>query len=217
MLLDLEKGKFLLKLARQAIESALLSGEVISAPQEVDEVLRQPRGVFVTLHEQIGDNKILRGCIGLPYPVKPLVEATIESALKAAFHDPRFPPLGAEELEKVTVEVSVLTTPKLLETSDPKDYPSLIVIGRDGLIVESDWQRGLLLPQVAVEHGFDAATFLDQTCLKAGLPKDAWLKGKVKVYTFQAQIFAETEPKGEIVELTFNFSPCVANDMGSKN
>lgn len=216
MLLGLEQGKFLVKLARQAITTALSSGEVISVPNYYDEVLRQPRGVFVTLHKRVGNEKMLRGCIGIPYPVKPLIEATIESALNSAFRDPRFPPLGFDELDKVTIEISVLTPPHLLETSNPIEYPSLMVIGRDGLLVESDWQRGLLLPQVAIEHGFDAVTFLDQTCLKAGLPKDAWRKGKVKVYTFQAQIFAETEPEGEVIEITFTPS-CEAGGMESKN
>lgn len=217
VLLSSEQGKFLVKLSRKAIAEALQSGQVISTPSEVDEVLRQPRGVFVTLHKEVGSEKTLRGCIGIPYPVKPLVEATIESALNAAFHDPRFPPLETDELNKVTVEVSVLTLPQLLKVSDPSEYPSLIVVGRDGLLVESDWQRGLLLPQVATEHGFDAVTFLEQTCLKAGLPKDAWRKGRVKVYTFQAQIFAETEPNGEIIELTFNLPSCEADGKESKN
>lgn len=201
MMLNLEQGKFLVKLARQAIVTSLVSGEIISAPTEADEILRKPRGVFVTLHEEVGGEKMLRGCIGIPYPIKPLIEATIESALNAAFHDPRFLPLEFEELGKVTIEVSVLTQPQLLETSNPSEYPSLIVIGRDGLLVESEWQRGLLLPQVAVEHGFEAVTFLEQACLKAGLPKDAWRSGNVKVYTFQAQIFAETSPDAEVIEV----------------
>jgi uncharacterized protein (TIGR00296 family) len=137
--------------------------------------------------------------------------------LNAAFRDPRFPPLEIDELDKVMVEVSVLTLPQLIEVSDPKEYPAHIVIGRDGLLVEADWQRGLLLPQVAVEHGFDAVTFLEQTCLKAGLPKDAWRKGKVNVYAFQAQIFAEAEPNGEVIELTFASPTCEAGGTGSKN
>jgi len=217
VLLNLEQGKFLVKLARKAIETVLQLGELPQLPADVDEVLKEQRGVFVTLHEQVGNEKMLRGCIGIPYPVKPLVEATIESAINAAFRDPRFPPVEADELDKLMVEVSVLTPPQLIEVSDPREYPSQIVIGRDGLLVESDWQRGLLLPQVAIEHGFDATTFLEQTCLKAGLPKDAWRKGKVKVYSFQAQIFAETEPDGEVVELTFAAPACGVGDTGSKN
>ncbi len=217
MSLSLEHGRFLVKLARKAIEAVLLSGELPQTPADVSEVLKEQRGVFVTIHEQVGNEKMLRGCIGIPYPVKPLVEATIESAINAAFRDPRFPPVEAEELDKLLIEVSVLTPPKLIEVSDPKEYPLHIVIGRDGLLVESDWQRGLLLPQVAVEHGFDAVTFLEQTCLKAGLPKDAWRKGKVKVYSFQAQIFAETEPNGEVVELTFAAPACGVGDTESKS
>ncbi|MCX7642941.1 MAG: TIGR00296 family protein [Armatimonadetes bacterium] len=217
MLLSLEQGKFLVKLARRTIETILQSGEFPQAPADVEDVLREQRGVFVTLHEQVGNEKMLRGCIGIPYPVKPLVEATIESAINAAFRDPRFPPVEIDELDKLMVEVSVLTPPQLIEVSDPREYPLQIVVGRDGLLVESDWQRGLLLPQVAVEHGFDATTFLEQTCLKAGLPKDAWRKGKVKVYSFQAQIFAETEPGGEVVELTFSAPHCGVGDKDSKS
>ncbi|MGQ9463375.1 MAG: TIGR00296 family protein [Candidatus Fervidibacter sp.] len=211
MLLSLEQGKFLVKLARKAVEIALHSQEILPAPTDVDEILKEHRGVFVTLHEQVESEKMLRGCIGIPYPVKPLVEATIESALNAAFRDPRFPPLEADELEKILVEVSVLTPPQLIKVSDPKEYPSQIVIGRDGLLVELDWQRGLLLPQVAIEHRFDATTFLEQTCLKAGLPKDAWRKGNVKVYAFQAQIFAETEPSGEVFEISLLSNPSQAS------
>ncbi len=202
-MLTLEQGRFLVKLARQAIATALQTGEVLSAPFDVMGELKEQRGVFVTLHRHFVGERMLRGCIGVPLPLKPLVEATIESALNAAFRDPRFPPLEAEEFSQVTVEVSVLTVPKLLEVTDPKEYPAKIRIGQDGLLIESEWQRGLLLPQVALEHGFDAVTFLGQACLKAGLPKDAWQKGDIRVHTFQAQIFAETEPDGDVVEMTF--------------
>ncbi len=215
MLLTVEQGTFLVKLARRAIAHALQTGEVLSPP-EVDEPLREPRGVFVTLHELTAGEKTLRGCIGIPYPVKPLVEAVIESALNAAFRDPRFPPLEAGEFPQVVVEVSILTPPQLLSVSDPREYPAHIVIGRDGLLVEGEWQRGLLLPQVAVEHGFDTVTFLEQTCVKAGLPKDAWRKGAVRVYTFQAQIFAEKEPDGAVEEVTFAPS-CEVGGMEGKN
>jgi len=200
-MLTLEQGRFLVRLARQAIATALETGQVLSPPADVPDPLREQRGVFVTLRQKVAGEKMLRGCIGIALPIKPLVEATIEAALNAAFRDPRFPPLTREEFPHVTVEVSVLTPPQLLQVSDPREYPAHIRIGRDGLLVEADWQRGLLLPQVAVEHGFDAVTFLEQTCLKAGLPKDAWRKGDIKVFTFQAQVFEETEPEGEVVEM----------------
>ncbi len=203
VLLTLEQGRFLVKLARRAIVTALQTGEVLLPPTEANEVLKAPRGVFVTLHTLVSGEKMLRGCIGIPYPIKPLIEATIESALNAAFRDPRFPPLETNELPQLLVEVSVLTPPQPLTVADPREYPLHIVVGRDGLLVEGDWQRGLLLPQVAVEHRFDAVTFLEQTCLKAGLPKDAWRKGRVRVFVFQAQIFAEATPEGEVVEITF--------------
>ncbi len=212
MLLTLEQGKFLVQLARQTIRTKLEAGKVLSPPAKTDPRLWEPRGVFVTLHALVAGEKMLRGCIGVPYPIKPLIEATIESALNAAFRDPRFPPVEAPELPNLLVEVSVLTPPQMLEVSDPREYPMHIVIGRDGLLVEAEWQRGLLLPQVAVEHGFDAVTFLEQTCMKAGLPKDAWRKGNVTVYVFQAQIFAETQPEGEVVELSFATPSCSVGD-----
>lgn len=200
-MLTLDQGRLLVQLARQAIATALETGEVLSPPEDVPDQLKMPCGVFVTLRQKLVEEKLLRGCIGVVLPIKPLVEATIESALNAAFRDPRFPPLTRDEFPQVTVEVSVLTPPQLLQVSDPREYPAHIRIGRDGLLVEADWQRGLLLPQVAVEHGFDAVTFLEQTCLKAGLSKDAWRRGDVKVFVFQAQVFEETEPGGEVVEV----------------
>ncbi|GBC99589.1 hypothetical protein HRbin17_02118 [bacterium HR17] len=200
-MLTLEHGRFLIKLARRAIATALQTGATISPPPDTPEALKRPCGVFVTLHRVDNGTKTLRGCVGVPLPIKPLVAATIEAALNAAFRDPRFPPLTADELPRTTVEVSVLTPPRLIEVTDPREYPNRIKIGRDGLLVESDWQRGLLLPQVAVEHGFDPTTFLEQTCLKAGLPKDAWRKGNVKVFAFQAQVFEETAPDGEVREV----------------
>lgn len=202
-MLTLEHGRFLVKLARRAIVVALQTGDLLSPPPDTPEPLKEQRGVFVTLRRHFGDEKLLRGCIGMPLPIKPLVDATMEAALSAAFRDPRFSPLEADELPQIVVEVSVLTMPQLLQVADTREYPSKVRIGKDGLLVEGDWAKGLLLPQVAPEHGLDAVAFLEQTCLKAGLEKDAWRKGGIRIYTFQAQIFAEKEPDGEVVEVTF--------------
>ncbi len=201
--LTLDQGRFLVSLARDAIERALETGEVMKRPANVDPELLKPAGVFVTLHSHIAGQSFLRGCIGLPGPFKPLVEATIEAALSSAFRDPRFDPVTKEEWNQIAVEVSVLSERRKLEVRHPAELPEQIVIGRDGLYVEGDWEKGLLLPQVAPAHGFSPEEFLGQACLKAGLPRDAWRKGRVTVYTFQAQIFSETEPRGEVVEVTF--------------
>ena len=195
-----EEGKFLVKLARNAIETYLKTQKKIPPPREVpSEKLLKESGVFVTLNKLTADGKHeLRGCIGYPYPIKPLVEATIDVAIQAAVSDPRFNPVELEEMDEIVVEVSILTPPKLLEVSDPMEYPKKIKIGRDGLIVERSFFKGLLLPQVPVEENWDVLTFLTWTCYKAGLPGDCWMQDGTKIYTFQAEIFEEVEPRGEI-------------------
>lgn len=141
------------------------------------------RGAFVTL--RMGDE--LRGCLGHISADRSLGELIPSLALAAAQEDPRFPPLSAGELDRVTIEISVLSTPVLV---DPVDAAA-IVIGRDGLIVERERARGLLLPQVAPEQRWDATQFLDATCEKAGLPRRAWREPGTRVLTFQADVFEE--------------------------
>jgi len=141
----------------------------------------------------------LRGCIGYPYPTEPLISAVIDSAISSATKDPRFYPLSLEELDQVVFEVSVLTPPELVEAEKPSMYPSKIKVGRDGLIVERGFFKGLLLPQVPVEWNWDEEEFLCQCCIKAGLPPDCWLLKGTKIYRFQAIIFEEVSPKGEVV------------------
>jgi uncharacterized protein (TIGR00296 family) len=181
------EGDFLLKLARTAIETYILKGQVVNAPEPPSASLKENRGVFVTLHE----NEELRGCIGYPEPVKPLLNALIEVAIGAATGDPRFAPLNSHELEKIDVEVSVLTLPELIVAVRPSEYLEKIDIGLDGLIIERGIFRGLLLPQVPIEWGWDKEEFLANTCLKAGMSPDCWLQKGVKVFSFQSQIFSE--------------------------
>lgn len=196
--LSLEEGEFLVKLARKAVEEYLTSHKRITAPQKLPENLSKPCGVFVTIHLLMGAEKELRGCIGYPYPTSPLFEAVIDSAISSATQDPRFPPLSIKELENVVFEVSVLTPPELVRVENPSEYPSKIKIGEDGLIIERGIFRGLLLPQVPVEWGWDAEEFLCHCCLKAGLPPDCWLMKGTKVYKFQAIIFEEESPRGKV-------------------
>lgn len=202
--LSLEEGRLLVKLARKAVEEYLKNRKRIRPPENIPEKLMQPRGVFVTINSVEGEEKELRGCIGLPYPTTPLAEAVIESAISSATQDPRFYPLSLEELDSVVFEVSVLTPPQLVEVENPSEYPSKIKVGVDGLIIERGFYRGLLLPQVPVEWGWGEEEFLCQCCLKAGLPPDCWLMKGTKVYKFQAIIFEEETPKGEVRRKTLS-------------
>ncbi|MDI9643989.1 MAG: TIGR00296 family protein [Candidatus Verstraetearchaeota archaeon] len=198
----IREGEFLVRLARSAVETYLSTGTKISPPAAPSPRLLDKSGVFVTLEKvSIGvEGRSLRGCIGYPEPLLSLVEATVDSALGAAFNDPRFPPVEQGELGSIVFEVSILTPPIRVETSHPKELPTLIRVGRDGLIIESGFYRGLLLPQVPVEYGWDEETFLAECCMKAGLPPDAWLSRKTAVYRFTAEIFAEATPRGEVVQ-----------------
>jgi hypothetical protein len=197
--LTLAEGEFLVKLARRAVESYLKNGKVLAVPPDVSPKLKERCGVFVTINRVSHEEKELRGCIGFPYPTTMLVKAIIESAISSATQDPRFPPLSPDELSHVVFEVSVLTPPQLVEVQNPKEYCSKIKVGRDGLIVERSFYKGLLLPQVPVEWKWDEETFLCQCCIKAGLPPDSWLLNGTKIYTFQAIIFEEKTPNGEVV------------------
>lgn len=196
----IKEGELLVRAARGSIEYAMASGKVMreGAPKKEFE---DERGVFVTLHTFPA--RELRGCIGYPEPVKPLWNAVLECAVSAAFNDPRFSQLRTEELDNVILEVSVLTKPELVELDDadkPEQYIKKIKVGRDGLIAERGARRGLLLPQVAPEWNWKEEEFLSQTCRKAGLSADAWREKGTKIYSFQAQVFSETKPKGKVVE-----------------
>lgn len=173
-----EDGVKLLKLARNAIEQEFNS-EI--KPEELEgKQFFQARGVFVTLAK----NKKLRGCIGLPYPLKSVKEAVIEAAKSAAFSDPRFPNLTEKELKDIKIEISILTNPV-------KCKPEEIKVGRDGLICEYVGYSGLLLPQVAVEHKMSRLEFLEAVCQKAGLPRDSWQKSGFNLKRFSCEIFSE--------------------------
>jgi uncharacterized protein (TIGR00296 family) len=195
-MLTKSEGELAVHLARRAIEECL-NNKIRIKPEDLPHIFGEKRGVFVTLNKK-NHSKELRGCIGRPYPLLPLGEAIIVSAINAAQEDPRFNPVETEEIDDLLIEVTVLTVPKHINAK-PRDTPEKIVIGRDGLIIATKRSQGLLLPQVAVEHGFDSTEFLCQTCMKAGLMPDAWLNG-AEVYSFEGQIFEEIEPGGEVRE-----------------
>ncbi len=197
------EGEFLVGLARRAVEEYLNNTKVISLPKNTSEKLTQPCGVFVTISLLEKGNKQLRGCIGYPYPTTKLAQAVIECAISAATQDPRFPPLHPEELPKTVLEVSVLTPPEPVNVESPRDLPSKIKVGRDGLIVERGPYKGLLLPQVATEHNWDEEDFLSNCCMKAGLTPDSWLLDRTQIFSFQAIVFEEESPRGRIRRKTF--------------
>ena len=174
-----EEERACLRLARQALEHYFRTGKHLRSPIGSG-TLKEKRGAFVTLTVD-GE---LRGCVGYPLPVKPLDETIIEMAVAAASQDTRFEPLAADELKKLKIEISVLGLPK------PAGRPEEVQVGCHGIIVSKGFHRGLLLPQVPVEHGWDRETYLCHGCLKAGLPPDAWKKG-AEIEVFTAQVFSE--------------------------
>lgn len=180
--LSREDKRDLLALARETIRRRLAGGRHAAAGAPAGRpLLQEKRGVFVTLHR--GDE--LRGCIGYPLPMKPLWEAVQEMAVAAAFEDPRFPAVAQGELEGLDIEISVLTVPREVAGAER------VRVGVDGIIVSKGPYRGLLLPQVPVEQGWDLEQYVSYGCRKAGLPPDEWKRG-VRIETFQAVVFGET-------------------------
>lgn len=172
-----EERRLLLHLAHNAIRRALLGDAPDPAAPSLH--LAELRGAFTTLH--IGEN--LRGCVGFVQPLRPLYRTVVETAVAAAFNDPRFDPVCEEDAQLLKIEISVLSVLR------PITLPE-IEVGRHGLVVTHRFQRGLLLPQVAAEHGWDRETFLTETCLKAGLSSDAWRQGAT-LEAFSAEVFGD--------------------------
>jgi uncharacterized protein (TIGR00296 family) len=196
-LISLIEGAELVRLARIAVEKYLQESVIVKSQKNTLE----KAGVFVTLNYVTRSKKeYLRGCIGFPLPEKPLHQGVIEAAIAAATEDPRFPPLDRQELDNIIFEVSVLTTPQQIKTR-PADYAKEIQIGRDGLILQWRFGSGLLLPQVPVELKWNVEEYLANICFKAGAPPDVWLDPSSRLYKFQAIVFKEIEPKGEVIRL----------------
>ncbi|MBI2620299.1 MAG: AmmeMemoRadiSam system protein A [Ignavibacteriales bacterium] len=177
-----DEKRTLLRLAREHIESVLQKLPP-PFPSSISAALQEPTGVFVTLRKE-GD---LRGCIGYVEARVPLIQAVSEVALKTAFEDPRFAPVGRQEMNDIEIEISVLSL-----LTEVKDFQE-IEVGRHGLVIESGFARGLLLPHVATEHLWDREQFLTHTALKAGLPADSWKTGQARVFSFTTVTFSESE------------------------
>ena len=197
--LSLDEGSFLVKLARKTIMDFLETKRKPSIPKNIPAKLKKKCGVFITLHSIKNGVKKLRGCIGYPMPESSIVEATIDSAINSATHDPRFPPVVSQEMRNIVVEISILTPPALIVVKDPREYLKKVIVGRDGLIVERGWSRGLLLPQVPVEWEWDVEEYLNNCCLKAGLTPDSWLIRETKIYRFSCVIAKELNPRGKVI------------------
>jgi len=167
----------LLRLAHDSISSALQNREIsLDSPTPH---FAELRGAFTSIYLR-GE---LRGCVGYVLPTSPVYRAVAETARAAAFDDNRFPPVTPEEAPHLEIELSILSSPQAIRAEE-------IEVGRHGLLVSGYGRRGLLLPQVPVEHGWDRTTFLEQTCRKAGLPADAWRKGAT-VEAFTAEVFGD--------------------------
>ncbi len=198
---SLEDGKMLIQFARDNIEFFLTNNRKIPVPDAIKQKFSDKYGAFVTLNKYDVFGNPLRGCIGYIEPTYSLYDVIHRVSLSSAIEDPRFPSVSLDEMDKIIIELSILTPPKLLEVNNPKEYLDKIVIGRDGLIVEKGMRRGLLLPQVPVDHGrnWDVETFLSHTCSKAWLESNAWKEKNTKIYSFQAILFEEKEPRGEVI------------------
>ncbi len=181
-MLNPNQRTLLLSIARTSIEAVLNGGRPHVDATSLDEDLIRPSGAFVSLHTHDGD---LRGCIGSIHPVAPLCHAVSSNAINAAFRDPRFYPLTREELTDVHIEISVMSPIEAVTD------PAMIEVGRDGLIVSRGGRAGLLLPQVATEYGWDRETFLEHTCVKAGLSRDSWRHPETRIERFSAEVFGE--------------------------
>lgn len=176
-----EERAVLLRLAHESILSALERREISLTPPSPH--LDEPRGAFTTIYF----HGTLRGCVGYVFPVASLYRTVAETARAAAFEDTRFSPVSPQEAPELDVSLSILSPLRVIT-------PGEVEIGRHGLVVSHGGRRGLLLPQVPVEHRWDRATFMEQTCRKAGLPLDAWRQGAT-LEAFTAEVFGDREAK----------------------
>lgn len=178
--MNIKEKKTLLAIARNAVMNEL-SGMPDELKEPDEHVLKAKNGVFVTLHKK-GD---LRGCIGYITGVKPLYMAVHEMAREAAFHDPRFVPVNRGEMDNIEFEISVMTPLKQIDSIED------VQIGKHGIFMRNGYNSGLLLPQVAVEYGYNRESFLMQTCLKAGMEPMCFNDSNTEIYIFSAEIFSE--------------------------
>lgn len=212
MMIGEKDGEKAVKLARRVVEDHLdqlasSASTYNGSSNDYDDNIElnadvERYGVFVTLN-YIDTNKQehLRGCIGFPIAEKGLYHSIIDASIAAATQDPRFPPVNKKELAEIVFEVSILTMPEEIKVQHPREYLKAIKIGRDGLILTWRYGSGLLLPQVPVELKWDTEEYLANLCYKAGAPPDIWLMSDSKLYSFQANIYKESDPNGNVVRI----------------
>ena len=194
MILSDQDGETIIKTARAAVTEYLMTGKKINLHEDFKSKFSYNSGVFVTLNKK----ENLRGCIGFPTPVKKLYQSLVDAAIASATEDPRFPQVQYEELNEISFEVTVLTSPVEVMVTNPYEYLNKIKVGRDGLIVKWEFGSGLLLPQVPVEYGWNEEEFLNHTCEKAGAPLDCWKSKSTIILQFEGIVFRETKPNGNV-------------------
>jgi AmmeMemoRadiSam system protein A len=186
--LTVAQRRILLGLARQALTRATSAGQPIELDknqlQSLEPALLERCGAFVSLHTSHGD---IRGCVGCMTSERPVAAVVVEMAGAAALRDPRFPPVAPSEAGDLEIEISVLGA------MHPIGSLNEVEIGRDGLLASGSGRRGVLLPQVASERGWDRETFAAQTCVKAGLDPNAYARGDAQLSSFSAEVFNESE------------------------
>ena len=198
MTLSDQDGETIVRTARDTVTEYLKTGKKINLDEDFKSKFSYNSGVFVTLNKK----ENLRGCIGFPTPVKKLYQSLVDAAIASATEDPRFPPVKYEELNEISFEVTVLTSPKEVKVENPREYPNKIKVGRDGLIVKWEFGSGLLLPQVPVEYGWNEEEFINHTCEKAGAPFDCWKNKGTKILQFEGIVFKETKPHGSVEKVS---------------
>ena len=192
-----EDGEILVKTARLVVTEYLKEGKKVELSKEIKSKFSYKSGVFVTLDKK----ENLRGCIGFPMPDGILHQSLIDAAIASSTEDPRFSPVRLEELNEITFEVTILTPPVEIKVKDTSEYPKMVKVGRDGLIMRWEFGSGLLLPQVPIEYGWNSEEFLGHACEKAGAPFNYWKQKSVKILKFEGIVFKETEPNGQVKRL----------------
>lgn len=194
--ITVQEGKELVRLARISVESFVIKRKLVISANNSN----KKSGIFVTIYRLDKENneKNLRGCIGYVLPSKNIYDSVVDAAINAATQDPRFISVSEKELEEVIFEVSVLTKPFKIRVDHTNLSLNKIVIGRDGLMLESRYGLGLFLPQVPVEQNWNVRQYLANLCHKAGAPSEAWSLPDSNLYTFRSYIFREQLPNSEI-------------------
>jgi len=200
-MISCENGEKLVKIARSAVKHYLTDSTIID-PEGIAQVSHKV-GAFVTLNSLDRDNKEhLMGCIGYPLPEKRLYKSVIEASIAAATQDPRLPRVTLHQRANIIFEISVLTPLEEIIAESTADYEKNIKIGRDGLILQSPYGAGLLLPQVPVEMNWSVNDYLSNLCRKAGAPSSTWLISRWKLFRFEAFVFKELTPDGKVIRVT---------------